>query len=342
MGIDAGSQVILCDLPVRFDTYGGCTHNCSYCFVKKWKDISQVNVTYGEKALMRFILGKRDRRVSWCDWNIPLHWGGVSDPFQPAELIHGASKAALKVFAGTQYPVVISTKGVKVATRPDYLELLGQCNLLMQVSMMGPTYDKYEDGAPTFMERVAALPALAAHSKRLVLRLQPYVPGMREEVGSFFQAYADAGVHGVTLEGMKARTPQQNFVRLAGDFVPDLSILKPDVMRLRDLAHKAGLRFYCSENRLRSMGDSANCCGFDGLEGFVGNHANMCHLGEGEKIEYTPRMKEKGTADCFTTLCQTTAAHRAMHEWSYEEAMDIARRSAKFRQVMGLPNGPEK
>ncbi len=29
---ECGSQVILCDLPVRMDTYKGCSHNCKYCF----------------------------------------------------------------------------------------------------------------------------------------------------------------------------------------------------------------------------------------------------------------------------------------------------------------------
>ena len=30
MGCSCGSQVILCNLPVRFDTYVGCSHGCRY------------------------------------------------------------------------------------------------------------------------------------------------------------------------------------------------------------------------------------------------------------------------------------------------------------------------
>ena len=30
-----GSQCFLCDLPIRFDTYKGCTHLCKYCFVQR-------------------------------------------------------------------------------------------------------------------------------------------------------------------------------------------------------------------------------------------------------------------------------------------------------------------
>ena len=32
MGCKCGSQIILCNLPVRFDTYRGCSHGCRYCY----------------------------------------------------------------------------------------------------------------------------------------------------------------------------------------------------------------------------------------------------------------------------------------------------------------------
>ena len=30
MGIDCGSQVVLCEYPIRLDTYEGCSHDCRY------------------------------------------------------------------------------------------------------------------------------------------------------------------------------------------------------------------------------------------------------------------------------------------------------------------------
>lgn len=71
-----GSQIILCDLPIRFDTYKGCAHGCKYCFVQRKQ--KGANVVKGEtiNALKSFIESKRNRETNWCDWNIPLHWGG--------------------------------------------------------------------------------------------------------------------------------------------------------------------------------------------------------------------------------------------------------------------------
>lgn len=42
MGCKCGSQIILCNLPVRFDTYRGCSHGCRYCFAQKKNDISHI------------------------------------------------------------------------------------------------------------------------------------------------------------------------------------------------------------------------------------------------------------------------------------------------------------
>ena len=62
-------------MPIRFDTYKGCTHGCKYCFVQRngKYDISKVQKGEGMKALMSWIQGKRTSETNWCDWNIPLH-----------------------------------------------------------------------------------------------------------------------------------------------------------------------------------------------------------------------------------------------------------------------------
>lgn len=80
MGIGCGSQVAFCDIPIRLDTYSGCTHGCRYCFVKRAKDITKVKPLNCIEQLKRFISGKRTVETKWCDWDIPLHWGGAFRP----------------------------------------------------------------------------------------------------------------------------------------------------------------------------------------------------------------------------------------------------------------------
>lgn len=136
MACKCGSQIVLCNLPIRFDTYVGCSHGCRYCFVQK-KNGQLEAVKKGDtvESLKAFVQGKRSGETAWCDWNIPIHWGGMSDPFQPVEKKCGYSLECLKYLAETKYPFVVSTKG-RLAASPEYLELLAECNCVVQISMV--------------------------------------------------------------------------------------------------------------------------------------------------------------------------------------------------------------
>lgn len=76
MGIACGSQVILCEYPIRLDTYEGCSHDCRYCFARSKRDIAAVKPLHCVEQVKRFVSGKRTQMTNWCDWDIPLHWGG--------------------------------------------------------------------------------------------------------------------------------------------------------------------------------------------------------------------------------------------------------------------------
>lgn len=80
----------------------------------------------------------------------------MSDPFQPCEKVHRISYEALKIFAETKYPFIVSTKG-KLICEDDYLSLLKQCNAVVQVSMVCSKYDVLEKGAPKYSERLEML-----------------------------------------------------------------------------------------------------------------------------------------------------------------------------------------
>lgn len=304
MAIRAGSQVVLCDLPIRVDTYKGCSHACAYCFVKRKMSISDTDVDNCVKQVQRFIAGERKGEYSWCDWKIPLHWGGVSDPFQPAEKQHRASLKLLELFAETQYPFVVSTKGRLVIEDP-YLTLLSKSNAVVQISMVCSKYDKLERGSTTYEERLEMARTLAPRVKRVIARVQPYMLEVFDDVCANIPKLAEAGVHGITIEGMKFVKKKDGMVKVGGDFCYPEHLLKHDFEILRDKCHKHGMSFYCAENRLRSMGDDMCCCGVDGLPGFQPNNYNLSHLLNGEAVQPTARMKERGTGYVFKTLNQT-------------------------------------
>ena len=316
---ECGSQCWLCDLPIRYDTYKGCTHGCKYCFVQK-KSTLEVGKGESVGSLVNFIAGKRTRETNWADWNIPIHWGGMSDPFQPCEKKYRVSEQALKVFAETQYPVVISTKG-KLCIEHPWIDLIGQCNVVMQVSALCSKYDELEPGAPTFEERVHMIEVLSKHAKRVIVRAQPYIHEIFSDMLVSIERFAAAGAYGVIFEGMKFAKKKPGTVKCGADWVQPTMILESDFVTLRQKCHDLGLHFYSGENRLRKMGDSLTCCGIDGLEGFKGNTFNVNHLYNGDKTQPTPGQQQTGTAGCFQSINQTSAHSRLIKKLSFEEKM---------------------
>lgn len=315
-----GSQIFLCDVPVRFDTYKGRSHNCKYCFVQRKKDISDIDKGETAKALTNFINGHRGKDLNWCDWNIPLHWGGMSDPFQPAEKRYKLSYECLKVFAKTQYPFIVSTKG-RLVIEPEYLNLLKQCNCVVQVSMVCSQYDKLELGAPTYEERLEMVSILSKNVKRVIVRIQPYMTQVFQDVKDNMKRLADAGVYGVVVEGMKFAKKRAKLIKVGGDFVYPKEVLKRDFIQLKEEAHKYGLKFYCGENRLRTLGDAMCCCGIEDLKGFKGNTYNICHLINNKETEITASMKQKGTANIIGRTYQKTLGKLKFEGQSFVDGM---------------------
>lgn len=320
-----GSQIILCDIPIRFDTYEGCSHGCSYCFVQRSKDVfANIHPHEGAKSLRSFIEGKRTLETKWCDWDIPLHWGGLSDPFQPAELKYKRSLEALKVFEETQYPFVVSTKNKLVSEEP-YLSLIKKCNCVVQFSAACESYDSFEKGASTFKERLDAARKIAPY-KRVIIRCQPYIPKYFNEIKESIDKFHKVGVYGVVFEGIKYTRKVKGTIKKRADFVFPSDLYKRHFSVFREMLHKRCMKFYCGENRLRSMGDSLCCCGIDGL-GWKPNTYNLNHfLYDRSNFTPTESMLQKGSGLCFHSICQKTRSQEVLKSMTFQEIMNLSAR----------------
>lgn len=318
--IDCGSQCILCDLPVRYDTYKGCSHGCKYCFVQRKTNISKIEEDASIASLKRFIMGGRTLKTKWCDWKIPLHIGGMSDPFQPCEKHYRATYRALKILEESQYPFIVSTKGALVAD-DEYLDILSRCNCVVQISAVCSKYDRMEPGCPNFMERMKMAKKVAPKVKRLIIRVQPYVHEVFDDVYNNIELYKDVGAYGFIVEGIKLSKKQKGFVRVGADWVYPYTLIKSDFIALRERARKVGIHIYAGENRIRTLGDSLTCCGVDGLEGFTPSNYNIQRMIFGGLGEPTPGMKEKRTGDPIRVMDQTTIGGRRWTNMTYADAM---------------------
>lgn len=331
-----GSQAILCNVPIRIDSYKGCTHNCKYCFSYRKYDIKTIKKDESAKSVKEFINGKRNKTTEWCDFKIPLHWGGMSDPFQPCEKHYKVSLEILKVLAETKYPFIVSTKGDLVLEEP-YYSLFKECNCVFQVSAVCPSTSKIESGAPNFHRRMEVVRKMSEIVPRTIVRCQPYILELHKEIYDCIDIIADTGAYGVIYEAMKMQKKVEGMVKLGGDFVYEKSLLESKFLSLKNKCHKNNLVFLCGENRLRSMGDSLTCCGCEGLEGF--ENINRCNLNflklAPEQYYATEGQKKIGVADVFAALAQTAAGHSWLTSKSFEDCIERVSKLNSYKDLIG-------
>lgn len=272
--------------------------------------------------MLNFINGKRDITTNWCDFKIPLHWGGVSDPFQPIEKQVKNSLRCLEILAKTKYPFVVSTKATLPIQEP-YFSLFKECNCVFQVSLTcREIIERFEKGAPGFDERLEMLEKMSKVVKRVIVRCQPYMVEYHKQIREAIPLIAKAGVYGITYEALKLTKKRKGMEKNGADFVYPKRVLQLYFNDLKKVCHENGIKFLCAENRLREMGDHYNCCGAGDLEGFVCNKANLNHYRfDKENFGYTEKMKEPGTSMVFKAINQTNLAVDYFKKKSFAEVM---------------------
>jgi len=228
---------------------------------------------------------------------IPIHWGGITDPFSPFERKFGTSLKIARYLADIQYPYIVSTKG-SIILEDEYKKALGDGLNIIQISLISAEEEelkKIELGVSA-KDRLDAIEYYASIGKKVVVRFQPFIPHYSEKVyEKLMQEVSKRGAKAITTEFLKIprfSTPviKSSFQRLSravgyniiayyelkGDKTgSDIEIKSKDkiatLLKFRDTARKYGLEFYCADNAFRHLGDSPICCGLAGNEkGFEG------------------------------------------------------------------------
>lgn len=331
--IKTGSQILHCSNPLNFDTYKGCSHGCEYCFAKRGNDITKIKNGGGWISFKNWLKGERSELTKWCSKELPIHIGGLSDSYQPIEKLEMRTRRILEYVQKTNpsYPLIISTKGTGILKRD--LKLISKMNIAIQISMISPEFDKIEPNAPKYNERLNSLYEISKNCKRLLIRIQPYVLESKNYIISILQDYKNKGVHGIIIEGMKWRSMKDGLVKAGADCCYPREILINDFAEIKKECHRVGLRFYCAENRLRDMSDSLNCCGVDGMDGFIEQTYNITHHLFGRKI-LDENMCNIGSAAPFAVVEQTGSFYKGIELMSFKECMDLCCKDYNYLNVL--------
>jgi DNA repair photolyase len=302
-------EIYECALPLTFDTYSRCSFNCLYCFAVNQKTING-GVEAGKASQYAKPLRCVDPDVVKRLWltvdgdiskgginglvrslirrHAPVHWGGLSDPFDGHEDKYRVGLELMKFWRALNYPVVFSTKGILMVKEPWRSVLAGGQFRFQQSIIVGDQKKSnvVDQGCPTVDQRYAAMRALTKEMGAVVtLRLRPIVPGVvsPKDCLDLIERAHECGATGVSTEffcmesrGLFLRPRYAEMSEVAGFDLfeyyrrqsPHQSgymRLNPEVKRqyfepMAALCRKLKMRFASSDMFFKHLNTCVGCC----------------------------------------------------------------------------------
>ena len=315
--LNVSSKFAICGLPIRVDTYKGCTFGCTYCFsncrkiCEFDKELQIANLDGVEKRLNRIFNQRKVSPTNFLDTlieqGITWHCGGMSDPFQPVEKKYHVTSSLIDICNQYDVSILFSTKTDNLYDaniRPDLH------TFQLSVSNVDNRKD-LEPNVPDIEKRVRLYRELKKEGFRVGIRIQPFIPNV--STLDIVKMFPDAD--NFTLEGIKLvpqnrehkeqvlraiEMDQRAFTQMG------LLNLKPEI-RLEmykpflEYFYKHDISFSLADNDLHHIGTNACCCG-DRLvaKSTTFNNTAMCQIYgccyAKEQVDH--ELFESGVRDC--------------------------------------------
>lgn len=297
------SQFSFCGLPLRLDTYAGCALSCTYCFARLRG--GNANTTKVRIADPNLIINKIKNAIESPELTTgivgelirnrtPIHFGGMSDPFQPLEKKEKVSLSVLQFLGSLNFPVVISTKSTLLSS-PMYLNALRENpNIVVQFS-----FSTLNDKVSKIVEPYSYAPSeilksieiLSKYQIKTTARWQPFIPNISEQPEEFIKRIANVGIKHLGFEHLKLPLENNNLLwqKLLKNLNFDIKqfysdnnatrdgremVLPPDfkiknALIVKKELNNYGITFGSADNDIQYLSDFNCCCsGVDQFEGF--------------------------------------------------------------------------
>lgn len=169
-----GNEGDKCHYSTRIDTYGcGCQHNCSYCYAKSL--LSFRNLWNPENPSVADIDQIR-RAIYKTKPGSIVRLGGMTDCFQPCELIHRNTYKTLKTLSKRRVGYLIVTKSHLVA-RDEYMSVYDPelAHFQITVTTLDDSLSRTYEKASVPSERIKAIMKLQEAGFDVAIRLSPLI-----------------------------------------------------------------------------------------------------------------------------------------------------------------------
>jgi DNA repair photolyase len=284
-----------CSLPLRLDSYRGCTYGCLYCFSQSLNNresgfhyravpanpadfiklMDSINHEGRQTSLVRSCLKRK----------IPIHFGCVSDPLQPQEIKSRITLKFLKILKQYNYPFILCTKSDLIINL-EYLSIIRDTRPIVQISFstMNDKLASYiEPHAPSPTIRLRTLDKLSNLGIWTVARLQPFLYPKEQINDEGLRSLANVGVKHVTLEHLRIPTNSKLSTRMSLWNALGVNLLETyrnlgikhsrinyelnseiklhNILKAKNIIHKYGMSFGSGDNDFHHASDYFCCCG---------------------------------------------------------------------------------
>lgn len=319
------SQFYFCGIPFRLDVAPKCALNCLYCFAKSrgGRRTSNnkliANSTQVSRKIERAMLketSKLDVNGEMLKHKVPIHFGGISDPFSNIDISRTA-KELLNTIVEYDYPVVISTKNTQELMKDDTIKILKKIkHLAIQISITTSNEMAakiIEPNVPSPIERIKCLKMLSEKGIHTIVRLQPlFVPWIDEIIEDLIPMLGSVGCKHIIVEYLKLPVERNisyinnmfnaigwngyefykrnNALRVGREWILPTDYKWKNLQPIINSIHQYGMTYGAGDYGLNHLGDADCCCGIDKLDGFSnwfkGNFSNVIRQSHSNYIRF--------------------------------------------------------
>jgi DNA repair photolyase len=314
------SQFPMCGNSFRVDTYRNCDFGCKYCFANNRNgnfetktQIADINLI--SKWMHEAIIKGESNNIKkeMLKQFVPLHLGGMSDPFQCREWKYGVTKEFLKLSKKYNYPVNISTKTDNL---PDeYFEILDPKIHTFQISLIGISDEyirRFETNTPLANSRINFIKKLKDMGFWVSIRIQPIIK-INEVVELIKQT--EKLVNYYTIEHLKLPSDNNAMMKIIIPLLHDNPVKliskgreyefggAEKLKNIKLIKSITNVKIGCGDNDFHTMSDSLNCCGIDTMPEAFNNwmkYNSMYIKMTGDRDVWFPKNNCNG---CFNSTC---------------------------------------
>lgn len=316
------SQFRFCGNPFRLDFYRFCTFGCKYCFARHIGGQSDFEYSFARFEIIQKLFDKAFESddettnyiVELLRHKVPIHVGGLADPFQPIEFKLKLNYQLIQLSNKYDYPLIFSTKTSDLPK--EYFDILNPKIHAFQISLIGADDEwvkKYETNTPSATERLNFLRKLKSKGFWCSIRIQPLIDLDKAiELCDIINGVADY----TTIEHLKINTDNPVIKELFKDEIEKYK--RTSIMRNLELSAEEKIKNIeilkqhldktlvgVGDNDIHYLSQSRCCCGIDTIGEAFNNwlkynltYFTTEHLGDIKAIDDEYWMPKNNVANC--------------------------------------------